>query len=607
MIHYNIAKEDYRIKISDHILDNIYGHIGLTEVEKKIERLSVFKRLHSLSQLGMVNWIFPCALHNRYIHSLGVMYIAGEMSSRINTNMGETFFCDSEIQILRLTGLLHDIGHYPLSHNIEFAYREAQKYDEYMYDPISKHLDHFVNCPNFLNPNKEVIAISDSEKIKDEKLNSESQFFKDFSGTQNLHHENIGNLIITHNEEIRKIIKNNFVLLKTEQGIYLNRFFVPEKGENETAEQVSEEDVDKIVNDLLIMIGNLVIGNYAYEKDREYLWMEKYSAMLQLIHSDLDADNLDYLLRDATFSGTSYGLMDMGVLLNCLYVSKIRYQYENEEKDGYKYIVGVIKKGIGPVEQFLLGKFMAYSQMIYSKYVSALEAMILNIESEFIIPDDKNYSPEKIKEMVKKPKTDLKYLEFTDHYLYEKLFSLAENINMYRSLPRAILSRLWNSCSFDLDKDCSNNEFVSVGIDEEIILSEFKKSELYNCFINDYNSLKNEIGSKIKDDDENAMRLFSYRFEQYRLTKQIPIDEFEDKFKYSQMSRDRRFNVHYYRLANGIPILESEKIYSYTEIDIGKPERENIPQLCIDSHMSAMKDLRKLQFVALRKYSIKEA
>ena len=27
--------EIYRINISDHILDNIYGHIGITEVEKQ--------------------------------------------------------------------------------------------------------------------------------------------------------------------------------------------------------------------------------------------------------------------------------------------------------------------------------------------------------------------------------------------------------------------------------------------------------------------------------------------------------------------------------------------------------------------------------------------
>lgn len=90
---YNVgnSNEAYRIQICDHILDNIYGQIGLTEVERALERLPIFKRLHNISQLGLVNLIFPCALHTRYTHSLGVMHIAGEMASRINRNMKYPF------------------------------------------------------------------------------------------------------------------------------------------------------------------------------------------------------------------------------------------------------------------------------------------------------------------------------------------------------------------------------------------------------------------------------------------------------------------------------------------------------------------------------------
>ena len=110
----------YSIKIVDHILDNIYGQIGITEVEKKIEKLPIFKRLHNISQLGAVNWIFPCAVHTRYVHSLGVMQMAHDMATHINMNASSpegsaSFFCDGEIQIIRLAGMLHDIGHYPLS------------------------------------------------------------------------------------------------------------------------------------------------------------------------------------------------------------------------------------------------------------------------------------------------------------------------------------------------------------------------------------------------------------------------------------------------------------------------------------------------------------
>ena len=372
MEEYRVATSEYEVKICDHILDNIYGQIGLTEVEKRIERLPIFKRLHNLSQLGLVNWIFPCALHTRYTHSIGVMHVVGEMASHININMREKFFCDSEIQILRLAGLLHDIGHYPLSHNIEYAYKDAQQADKYRIETISQNLKHFVNCPDFLIPDRNKIKPVDPEEIKDEKLVAENDFIKGYSGSTGFHHERMGYLLIIKNKEIRQTIRDNFVLLKEGTEIFLNPFFAPFEENGKRRERVTDSEVEQIVSDLLLAIGNLVIGNYAYEQDKNCHWIEKYSAMIQLIHSDLDADNLDYLLRDATFSGTSYGIMDMGILLNCLYVKKFTYGFPEEDKTGEKgedyhfakYIVGVTKKGVGAVEQFLLGKFMAYSQMI---------------------------------------------------------------------------------------------------------------------------------------------------------------------------------------------------------------------------------------------------
>ena len=40
--------------------------------------------------------------------------------------------------------------------------------------------------------------------------------------------------------------------------------------------------------------------------------------MIQLLHSELDADRIDYLLRDAASSGASYGTFDIGTLLQNL-------------------------------------------------------------------------------------------------------------------------------------------------------------------------------------------------------------------------------------------------------------------------------------------------
>ena len=195
--------EAYHLRISDHILDSLYGQIGITVVEKEIERLAIFKRLHSVSQLGLVNWIFPCALHTRYTHSIGVMHVAGQMADHINQNMwkalgGKNFFDDSDIQIIRLAGILHDIGHYPMSHNVEQAYHDAGNKIDYEQEQVSQHLKYYVNCHDYLQPRytpKQVLG------------QNEEDFSKEYKGSYWPHHESAGQKIVEHNEDLAAVVK----------------------------------------------------------------------------------------------------------------------------------------------------------------------------------------------------------------------------------------------------------------------------------------------------------------------------------------------------------------------------------------------------------------
>lgn len=99
------------------ILDNVHGFIPYTAAELKIMNTQLFKRLQSIKQLSVVNWVFPGSEHTRFIHSLGVMHIADKIAVSLGLNFQER-------RIVRLAGLLHDIGHYPLSHVCEAPYRK---------------------------------------------------------------------------------------------------------------------------------------------------------------------------------------------------------------------------------------------------------------------------------------------------------------------------------------------------------------------------------------------------------------------------------------------------------------------------------------------------
>lgn len=73
------------------ILDNVHGFIPYTDAEEKIIESLYFKRLQSIKQLSVVNWVFPGSEHTRFIHSLGVMHIADKISYKYEVGSSDYF------------------------------------------------------------------------------------------------------------------------------------------------------------------------------------------------------------------------------------------------------------------------------------------------------------------------------------------------------------------------------------------------------------------------------------------------------------------------------------------------------------------------------------
>ncbi len=110
------------------IRDPIHGFIILNEWERDIVNHQVFQRLRRIRQLGFTDMVYPAAMHNRFEHSLGVMQVATRMFDHIRVRRGD--FLKSELNfnddglgrdrvIIRLSSLLHDLGHAPFSHAAE--------------------------------------------------------------------------------------------------------------------------------------------------------------------------------------------------------------------------------------------------------------------------------------------------------------------------------------------------------------------------------------------------------------------------------------------------------------------------------------------------------
>jgi uncharacterized protein len=81
---------------------------------------STFSRLRDIAFLGAIDYaVSPSRnrshLATRFDHSLGVAFIAMRAAQRMGLNA-------SEVQLATVAGLLHDVGHGPLSHSLEGSF-----------------------------------------------------------------------------------------------------------------------------------------------------------------------------------------------------------------------------------------------------------------------------------------------------------------------------------------------------------------------------------------------------------------------------------------------------------------------------------------------------
>lgn len=375
------------------VLDNVHGFIEYTETEECIMDTLLFKRLQSIKQLSIVNWVFPGSEHTRYIHSLGVMHIA----DRIAVKLG---LPDEERKIVRLAGLLHDIGHYPLSHVGELPYKDSLEcFPEEDY------------CKK----------INERTKLRIENLRDKHSC--EYMKRRNAyHHEQIGAEIVLHNDEIKRLVIN-------------------ECGPNGPE-----------------MIADMIVGN-----------VERTDPLLvQILHSELDADGIDYLMRDAMFSGTSFGTFELDQLIRCMEVG-----IKNNKR-----ILCINPKGIAAADQYLINKFFSYSQVVCNKHVCVTEWMAEQIvtwmqQYDLFFPE----APE-LKRWVKSDEASSEYLGFTDNLFWASLKEILSK-NSKRNVPGFISSFCEKLLHHTELEFVDGSEVKIVSDNEQSIIEKIMRSQVF--------------------------------------------------------------------------------------------------------------------------------
>jgi len=100
--------------------DPVYGFITIpSELIFTIIDHPYFQRLRRIKQLGLTDFVYPGALHTRFHHAIGAMHL---MSITLdNLRIKGTDISDQEYEAALIAILLHDIGHGPFSHALEYS------------------------------------------------------------------------------------------------------------------------------------------------------------------------------------------------------------------------------------------------------------------------------------------------------------------------------------------------------------------------------------------------------------------------------------------------------------------------------------------------------
>lgn len=134
---------------------------------------------------------------------------------------------------------------------------------------------------------------------------------------------------------------------------------------------------------------------------------KKFPLIEQLISSQLDVDRLDYLERDAYFTGAAYGHIDLDRLMRVVKIQNKKLAFK--------------ASGIHAIENYLVARYHMYWQVYYHPKARAYEVILEKIyfrvrdllETNF----DFEHDVTSLKTILKDPTNMYAYLKIDDYYM----------------------------------------------------------------------------------------------------------------------------------------------------------------------------------------------
>lgn len=272
-----------------HIRDPIHGFVGISEQELNLIDKPPMQRLRRIKQLACAELVYPGAVHTRFEHSIGTLFVANEMAEKINVSSDEK-------KIIRIACLLHDLGHGPFSHIFEAILSVANSkpvgHDEITVDIIKNSSEISEIIGDSYDDVLELLEGSDVESATQEILSSEIDADKLDYLQRDSHHTGVTYGCF----DFRRIL---LTLLKIETGSS-SYLAIDEKGKDALEnfklarlsmhKQVYQHHVRVITDAMIKRMGELAIDNDSCLKSRLKVPMDKKS-----VEEFLEMDDISFL------------------------------------------------------------------------------------------------------------------------------------------------------------------------------------------------------------------------------------------------------------------------------------------------------------------------
>jgi uncharacterized protein len=403
------------------IRDIVYEYVHFTEIEEVVIEEPLFQRLRFVYQNSCAYLTYPSNQLTRFSHSLGVMHLGGEMfKTGISNSTEDDYFnfldftfdlinkiifsdnneafqafiakWNTEIQNIgdfpskklldkklspeeylflsnylwqsvRIACLIHDIGHFPFSHIFEMGIEHFEnKGIKGLPNPIE----------NYKNTLVKVLGISrdDLDKEGPTKLH---EFFGAY--ILKLFGQNFKDSVDGFPFFFYKCLLFSEIIFLTDRDIHFEKY--------------QEQDPHEVI---------LSLHN--------------------IISSDIDADRLDYVLRDAMSSGINIGNFDYKRLINN---SKIFGYYKEgaEKEENKRFGFFITDKALSSIEQFFNHRYLLYQYLYFHHNVSKYDGILINVISILI------------EEAINKKEVKLLEILGTYHFIAKDEFLSLEHIQIY--------------------------------------------------------------------------------------------------------------------------------------------------------------------------------